>query len=254
MRDGSVADEMRYIEAIERRFDTHVRWVPTPSALDVDGCVRSVLEAESPLGLWPTLNAGLHSELGVSGSRSLLSGLWGDEVAFSQGVSGRHGAAPALRVESPPPDGVPEVVCGDSSAGRTITSGLVHDIVYAHTPDLLYRERGLSGCPTARDRRPCSPTSSGLGPRRGSRLPARHRQWTSYHTQAVLGVTSDWTAMTRTEIQSKLAHRHGAEASFPFLDRDLVGFIASNNGELMSWQGSAQGRLCARLRPPTFPP
>ena len=241
MRDGSMADEMRFIEAIERRFDTEVRWVPTPNALDVDGCIQSVLEAESPLGLWPTLNAGLHSELGESGSRSLLSGLWGDEVAFSRGYLVdmarrlRFGAIRRDLTEFPK-------WFTETSAGWPITRGFLYDLVYAHVPDLLYRERRRMYARSAATR---SVFTEAFRARARERFapPDIEHGWGSYHREVILGLTSDWAAMTRTEIQSKIIHRSGAEASFPFLDRDLVAFIASNSGEFMNWKGVPKAGL-----------
>ena len=241
MRDDSLADEMRYIRAIERHFGTEIRWAPTAIALDVDACIRSVFEAESPVWLMTSMNASLYTALEESGSRSLLSGLWGDEVTFSRGYLVdmarrlRFGSIRRHLTEFPK-------WFTDTPVGRTILRGLFYDAVYAHTPDIMYRERSRL---YARGRAKVSVFTDDFRARAASRFapPVRERAWKSYHTQMILGVTSDWTAMTRTEIQSKVIHRHGAEASFPFLDRDLVAFIASNRGEFMSWKGVPKAAL-----------
>jgi len=241
MRDGSVADEMRFIGAVERRFDTQVRWVPTATALDVDRCIQTVLGAESPLGLWPTLDDGLHSTLDESGSRSLLSGLWGDEVTFSRGylvdMARRLRFGSVLRHLTEFPRWFTE-----TSAGWPITRGLFYDLVYAHVPDLLYRERRRLYSRRAATK---SVYTDAFRARARERFapPNMQHGWRSYHREVILGLVSDWTAMTRTEIQSKVIHRHGAEASFPFLDRDLVAFIASNSGEFMNWKGVPKAGL-----------
>ena len=255
LRDDSLADEMHYVEghrAPLRNRERHRRGAPPGERAPGRGTVSGVSSRRSPrCGSSPRSTRASFRGRGREPTAEPALRTLGRRGDVQSCIPRRHGAATALRVHRRHLMEFPKWF-EDSPVGRTITSGLVHDIVYAHTPDLLYRERGL-WVPDVARRRPCSPTSSVLGPRRGSRLPAAspvdelpHPGGPRRHLRL------DRHDSDRDPVEARTSTRCRGELPFPGPRSGRVHRFEHRRAHELARECPRQA--LPRLRPPTFPP
>ena len=246
--DGLPSDEKQYLGDIERMHGLTIhRWQDLPTGL-IEGSREGIRHLEMP-GLdtrW-TGTLAYYRAIRDLGARALLTGHWGDQFQVEDGFlvdllcrgrwirawrDGReyrrwkdHGAGDVARnlPRALARHLLPAAVLRGLQRVRGRGDGS-HDLEEWYTPAFMARGRAAL-------MRPQPEPPAGPAHARALYRQARSR----YH---VLGM--EWN--------NKLAAMHGFEVAFPFLDRDLIGFLMAIPGELVTWQGVPKGLLRVALR------
>jgi len=239
---GSAADEEGFVAEIERQYDLGIERVPVALVGPQRGVRDEVWSVECPV-----LNLLWHSDslyldtIRRRGASVVLTGHWGDHFLGNRSymvdyvIRGEWGRLwrfarqhprrfrrnfPRLLFRHLTPEGWLRPV-------RWVRAKLVRpawDIrCYSDSFVRLIRQRELAWKPFA------GPFASAHAA--SLYLEVRGR----YHVAAL-----EWS--------SKVAARHGVEAAFPFLDRDLIGFLMAIPGEATNWDEVGKGLLRHAMR------
>lgn len=249
--DGGDADERKYLRAVEVRCGVAIEQFPIEPNVGLPRSIRDQVHAiEVPFldYMWG-LTSELHRRTAGRGSRVLLSGIWGDQVLFSQayladlvwrfawGEIGRHTREWARYV--------------GAAEARVLKWRIAADVVRHFVPTPLVgplkrarlvvfgrkrKKRWFSDAFLQRALRfEAQPATIGNGfhsaHARSIYLEARSK----YHVQCM-----EWN--------NKAAALHGLDVAFPFLDRDLLAFLLAAPGEIQNRNGVPRALLREAMR------
>ncbi len=223
--DDSPSDEKKFLLEIERHYAVSIERVPMILLGLMEGCSEAVWQSETPLLLdhqWNTSHIFLR-EARHHGTRTLLTGHWGDQILFPPGYlidlfyrlkwnqirSHLHEYSRWLTDVAP----------------QTIRQHLFLGHMKYHVPDFsvpywrkIRATRHHPWYSASFLSRAFRPASNGSAQRR--RFPSAHAQClyeearSGYHVQCM-----EWN--------NKIAATPGLDIAFPFLDRDLISFLMS---------------------------
>jgi asparagine synthase (glutamine-hydrolysing) len=244
-------DEQRYLGDIEDAFAVAVDRFPIePRTGLVDGVIEQIAAVEAPFVdyMWGVTRE-LHVRAAASGARSLLTGHWGDQLLFSTAylidLLGRGSWRDIWRHTQ-------EYAryFGAAETGvyrrRLLLDAMRHFVPrQLAAPLKRLRLRVV-------DRRRLKPwfTDAFLD----GALRHRHRLATfdhcfhSAHAKAVYCEARSKYQVQCMEWNTKVAARHGMDASFPFLDRDLIQFLMAIPGEVHARNGVPRVLLREAMR------
>jgi asparagine synthase (glutamine-hydrolysing) len=249
--EGTDADESRYLRDIEREYAVAIERFPIePLTGLVRGADEQVRAIEAPFldYMWGVTRE-LHQRAAARGSRVLLSGHWGDQVLFSTaylvdlfrrfawGEVRRHTREYARWL--------------GAAEARELTRRFAVAVARHHVPELLvpplkWMKRRLFRVERSKPWfseafiRPAlrfanRPATIGNGfhsaQARSIYLEARSK----YHVQCM-----EWN--------NKVGALYGLDVAFPFLDRDLLGFLMAIPGEIQNRHGVPRALLREAMR------
>ncbi|MBI4421389.1 MAG: hypothetical protein HY560_11245 [Gemmatimonadetes bacterium] len=248
---GSDADERRYLLDIERQYDASIARIPIEPLLGlVAGAEDQVRAIEAPFldYMWGVTRA-VHAGARDRGARVLLSGHWGDQVLFSPaylvdlfrrfawGEIARHTREYARWF------GAEET--------RLLKRRFLMDVVRRHMPRFLVPalkalRRRLSRPPRTGPWFSARFLQRGLGA--ANRPATLGNGFHSAHAESIyLEVRSKYHVHCM-EWNNKIGARHGLDAVFPFLDRDLVALLMAVPGDAQAWAGVPRALLREAMR------
>jgi asparagine synthase (glutamine-hydrolysing) len=249
--DRAETDEQRYLSDIEAQYDVTVDRFPIEPWTGMARGVRDQVETiEAPFVdyLWGVTRE-LHTRAAASGARSMLSGHWGDQMLFSTAYLidllrcgawrsiWRHTRAYARYF-------------GDSETKRTRRLLLV-DAVRYHVPRAIAPPLKWLRLRVLARRRPQSWFSStflAAALRHRYRLATFERTFHSAHARAVyIEARSKYQAQCM-DWSAKVGARHALDIAFPFLDRDLIGFLMAIPGDVYARDGVPRVLLREAMR------
>jgi asparagine synthase (glutamine-hydrolysing) len=240
--DGSPADELSYIEAIERCYGAEIERIPTgPLALS-DDPENDVWNLEMPFLLHKTLHK-LHHVAASRGARVLLTGYWGDEIL----------SAPTYLV-----DLLRQLKFREFrqhfNAFKRLLEGVsyrffhrifLRDLILHHIPEpLLPWARNLKARVFPSGWNIQVKTAAMRQQALGRLLKKFPRKiFGSAHTKALYREMKMVYCNFQVELFSKLAARSGLELSNPFMDREVLSFQMGIPGNISCHQGVTKGLL-----------
>jgi asparagine synthase (glutamine-hydrolysing) len=247
---GTDADEHKYLLDLERECDCSIDRFPVDRLLGpVKGAENQIEAIEAPFVdyMWGVTQE-LHRRATGRGSRVLLSGHWGDQVLFSSAYLvdllrsrrwmdvWRH-----LREyrEWIHPAEARELArrCAFESMRSHVPASLV--------PVLKRLRRRLK----ASHSQPWF-SSAFVGPtmKLADRPATLSASFHSFHARSIyLEVRSKYHVQCM-EWNNKVAARHGLDAAFPFLDRDLLSFLIAIPGDVQNRHGVPRALLRDSMR------
>jgi asparagine synthase (glutamine-hydrolysing) len=250
--DGSDADESEFLDEIEAFSGIPIERLPMVAGV-LERCEEGIWHVEVPWldGQWNT-TVEFMAWLRQAGVRVMMTGNWADELLFPQAYLvdlfrrlrwrqlGAH-----LREFGPWMTDADE---------RFFRRRFWMDLVKFHLPapllPLAHRSRVKRGVPWfARDFRR-------RGYRRAWRLRRDVRSSGTAHFRSLYAEARSAHHVMCLEWNDKVAALHGLEITYPFLDRDLVAFLMSVPGEIVTRGGvpkallreAMQGRLPEPIR------
>lgn len=253
---GTPSDEIRYVEAIERKYGISVHRVPssigifTGSRDSVRAFEEQLYHIESP---YPndlvTMDTSLRRAVRAQGARVLLSGHWGDQFLFAQDylVDLIHRFR-WIRAFSHLQEYPRWFTDASPDAYR---QRFRLDLIKYHAPQsllpLLRKARKALGglnrdCPWYGDR------LRELARRSDYRPPRARSQFATVHAVGMYAEARARYHVLNLEWNDKMAALYGAEAGFPYMDRDLLAFLMNAPGEVLTWRGVPKGLLRIALR------
>jgi asparagine synthase (glutamine-hydrolysing) len=237
--EGSPSDEQAFLVDIERMYGLSIARIPPRTPGSMDGCEESVWHIEAPYldQQWNTLHRSLATAR-HAGARVMLTGHWGDQVLFSQGylvdlfrqLRWREISAHLREFSRWMADTDPQVF-----RERFGLDLIKHYIPHALLPFLRLLRARQPDWYTAMLRRRAR-WHLLRQPLLGAHLPTVHAR--SLYDEA----RSPHHALC-LEWDNKVAAMHGLETAFPFLDRDLLSFLMSIPGEILTCNGIPKGLL-----------
>jgi asparagine synthase (glutamine-hydrolysing) len=249
--DRSDSDEQRFLRAIETRYGIMCDRFPIEP---LTGLVRGVEDLvgaiEAPLldYMWG-ITQELHTRAAASGARSMLSGHWGDQMLFSSAYLVdlfRRGAWRTILRHTREY----ERYFGTREA-RVRRRAFVHDVIRHHVPRAVAPALKWLSLRVL-DRRHPKPwfTSAFLhrALRRRYRLATFDRPFHSAHARAVYVEARSKYHVQCMEWNAKVGAMHGLDVAFPFLDRDLIGFLMAIPGEVHARDGVPRVLLREAMR------
>ena len=248
---GSDADEREYLAIIEREYGVAIDRFPMEPLIGfARGADDQVSAVESPFVdyMW-WITRELHRRAAATGARVLLSGHWGDQVLFSMSYIVdlfNRGAWTTIRRHTREYGrwfGVGEA--------RVMTRRLPTDIARQHlpraiVPPLTWVRRRLLGMHRQK------PYFSDRFLRRALRDADRPATigsgFHSAHARSIyLEARSKYNVMCM-EWNNKIGALHGLDFVFPFLDRDLLGFLMAVPGEIQNQGGVPRAMMREAMR------
>ncbi len=256
MPTGTPADEMIYVQAIERDYHARIeRVLVKRGMLDGNehelGQVHRLVEiTEMPflddqLATSKVLYAGIRA----TGARSLLTGHWGDQMLFTQAylvdllrrmrwarVRGHLREFTRWLTDTDP---------------RALRQRFLLDLVKYHAPAsalpmLRQLRRKILG--RTRDCAWYSDWFRGLAARGVYRNPHDGKRFTSLHARSLYEDVRARYYVLSLEWNDKFGAAHGLEMSFPFLDPELVAFLMAIPGDVQTAGGVPKAILREAMR------
>jgi asparagine synthase (glutamine-hydrolysing) len=249
--DRAETDEQRYLRNIEARYGVAIdRFSIEPLTGIVRGVRDQVAAIEAPFVdyMWGVTRE-LHARAKAAGARSMLSGHWGDQMLFSTAYLIdllRRGAWRSIWEHTR------EYAryFGDGETKRTRRLLLV-DAVRYHVPRALAPPLKWLRLRVLDRREPRSWFSRAFlaaARRNQYRLATFERTFHSAHARAVyIEARSKYQAQCM-EWSAKVGARHGLDVAFPFLDRDLIGFLMAIPGDVHARDGVPRVLLREAMR------
>jgi asparagine synthase (glutamine-hydrolysing) len=248
---GTEADERRYVEAIELKYGTSIERIDAEPLMGVARDIEEqIAAAEAPFVdyLWG-LTRQLHQRAVAGGARVLLTGHWGDQVLFSSAYLVdlfRQLAWLDVRRH------IRQYVkwFGEEET-RALVRRFAVDLGRHHLPTrfiapLKWVRRRWLGV-----ERPKPWFADGFL-RRALRLANRPatlgKGFRSAHAQAIYVEARSKYYVHCLEWHNKIGARHGLDAAFPFLDRDLLAFVMAVPGEIQARNGVARALAREAMR------
>jgi asparagine synthase (glutamine-hydrolysing) len=244
--EGSEADEQRYLREIERSYTVSFERFPMEPLLGVvRGAEEQVRANEAPLVdyLWgPTREVYLRAR--ESGARVLFSGHWGDEMLFSSAylvdLFGRFAFRQILRHAGT------YARFFDAGETRVMRRRFVLDVARHYVPRavaplLKALHRGIA--PPERPRPWFSDSFRRWALRFANRPVDLGDGFHSEHARSLYLEARSKYHVHCMEWNNKCAALHGLDAAFPFLDRDLIGFLMAVPGEVQNRDGVPRALL-----------
>jgi asparagine synthase (glutamine-hydrolysing) len=240
------SEENRLIAAVEssRRVRVHRVAVGPPS--DLHDATRDAWHSE-----WPRVDDGWCAQRRMvewareQGARTLLTGLWSDQIAFTTGyLSDLFVRLQWRRIAAHLAEYSRWFVDADPSYFR---SRFRRDLVFNLTPHWIRaRLRPLQAWRN-------TPGAAAINPawtvRTTRRRPSVNRPpAASAHARAVYQVIRSTSRRLQFEADEKLAASSGLEAVSPFLDRDVIAYLMSIPGEVVNHHGVPRALLRDAMR------
>lgn len=234
---GSPSDEARYVVEIERAYGRTIDRLPMQMGLlrRADEAMRS---AEMPMldDHWNTTEASYRAITGL-GAGVLLTGHWGDQVLF----------APAYLVDLCRRGAWRQALSHLEEFGRWFTDvnptycrrQFARDLVRYSLPRSLFER-------LRRFRRRAAPPWYSRSFRASGRIAGPHPpriSWPSAYARSLYEETRSNSHVLCMEWNNKMAGRYGLDMAFPFLDRDLLAFLISIPGDMLTWKGVPKALL-----------
>jgi len=248
---GSDADEQRYVAEIERDAGVAIDQFSIEPLLGIiPGAGQQVEATEVPMldYTWG-ITCELHRRATARGARVLLGGHWGDQVLFSTAYLVdlfRRLAWPEIlrhRGQYVRWLGLPEA--------RVLKRRFVLDVGRRHLPRLLIpplkwiRRRALR---VERPKPWLSPAFLRRGLSSANRLAAIGNGFHSEQARAIYFEARSKYHVHCMERNNKVCALHGLDVAYPFLDRDLLGFLMAIPGEIQNCGGVPRGLLREAMR------
>ena len=248
--EGSPADERQYLVEMERVYGIDIQRIPMAPLMGIaDGADEQAWATEAPFVdyQWGVTRA-VHAAVRERGARVLLSGHWGDEVLFSPvylvDMARRFAWATVRAHLAQYHNWFSHGEAGELA--RRFRLGVARSVVPRPlVPPLKWLRQRLFG----------RAAPAWLAPgfaRRALRFAHRPANigsgFHSGHARAVyLQVRSKYHVHCM-EWNNKVGAMHGLETAFPFLDRDLVGFLIGVPGHLQNANGVPRALARRALR------
>lgn len=238
---GSPADEVRFVEAIERRWGVEVLRIPLTATDLLGHAAMQTFASEMPWlnEMWSTMAASIEVFQG-SGVRRYLTGQWGDQVLYEQAYlvdlfnAGRWGTLARSLREIPRWEvGMPHRVPARRFLGQLARWNVPRSAV----PVLRQLDRRFVG---ARRDRPWYTERLRV---HGTAQPPRRVNVgfasASVHARNLYAKLRSKYYVLGHEWDNKINAWHGLETSSPFMDRELLSFVMAVPGEVTN-QGGRQ--------------
>jgi hypothetical protein len=240
---GNSADEVGYIEAIERHENTPIARIKSePLSYFTHDC-QPALQSELPYAAsnWSTASK-LREFLAASGARTILTGHWGDQVLFEQ----RY-LVDLLR----------SLKFGTLFAHLRQFGRWYREVDSAHFRRQFLRDAAKSILPLAASNRikrilnrRCLASSRSIYCERFTDLvsnlnaPATISARTaSEHFSAIYEQVCSRRYQMLLDAMNKIGNHSGVEFAFPFLDRELLEFLIGIPGQVATLDGVPKGLL-----------
>jgi asparagine synthase (glutamine-hydrolysing) len=249
--DRAETDEQRYVGDIEAQYGVTVDRIPIePLTGMVRGVRDQVTATEAPFVdyMWGVTRE-LHTRAVAAGARSMLSGHWGDQMLFSTAYLIdllRRGAWRSIRQHTR------EYAryFGDSETKRTRRLLLI-DAVRYHVPRAIAPPLKWLRLRVLERREPkswFSRTFLAAARRDRYRLATFERTFHSAHARSIYVEARSKYQTQCMDWSAKVGARHALDIAFPFLDRDLIGFLMAIPGEVYARDGVPRVLLREAMR------
>lgn len=243
-RDGSPADESRFLAEVERLYDIDIKYSLVGAGDVMPGARQQVWHHELPFldGLWDAWSRSI-SVARQLGARVLVTGIWGDQVVFPQAYLVdlfRHlkwGAVKQHLEEFP-------LWLGKDEA-NVLRQEFLRNAAKSCLP-----EAAVKWIRRLRSRPDCDWYSYAIRRRTRPQSQARHSRiaFASEHARSLYSEVRSSYAQMHLERLNKMAAMQGMDINFPFLDRDLVSFLIGIPGEMQAWGGVPKAILREAMR------
>jgi asparagine synthase (glutamine-hydrolysing) len=243
--DGSPSDEKQFLGDLERHCSIAIERLPAGRPGMMDGCFDAVWHIEAPFldQQWNTMH-GFFRAARQRGTRVMLTGHWADQVLFPQ----------AYLVDLFRQLRWREAVAHIREFGRWMTDTEPQcftrrfwlDLVKYHVPNVFvpYLRQLRAGRPPAW----YAHSIRRLARRHVPRQPVLGAHLPNAHSRSLYEEVRSSYQVRCMEWNNKVAAMHGLEMTFPFLDRDLLSFLMSIPGEVLTWKGVPKGLLREAMR------
>lgn len=248
--DGSAADESRFVAAIERELG-EIERIDTPAAGAVLGDARAVIRrVEAPmLDVQGNRSAAFMKAIAQRGARVLLTGHWGDQLLFDQAYlvdELRRGSWGTVRSHLREyrnwfPDSN-----GSEFSQRVLSDALDHAAPRWVRP-MARRVRGVGRAPEWWQSWYTTRFVDAAAPDTFDRAPLHTGRASALSIALFREVRSKYHALC-LETSSKISAACGLQMTFPYLDRDLVGFLMRVPGEHLVRGGVPKALLREAMR------
>jgi asparagine synthase (glutamine-hydrolysing) len=247
--DGSPSDERAFLREIERAYELSIRQVPLEGDGFYDGAREGIWYAESPMhDPQSTLTDKFNALIRQSGAKLILPGAWGDQVLFDQSYLIDFFRRLAwFKIPAHLREYRQWMTDADPSH---FTRVFLRSLIRRYVPDRIIpplrklRARVLKA-PAHRWH------TDALGVRARShsnKAAAPANDHGSAHFQAIYSEVRSGSHVQLMEEANKSAAKHGLDIAFPFLDRDLLTFLAGIPGEIQTWNGRPKALLRDAMR------
>jgi asparagine synthase (glutamine-hydrolysing) len=241
---GSDADESEFLADIEAFTGIQIERLPMAQGI-LDRCEEGIWHLEVPWldGQWNT-TVEFMGWLGQAGVRVMMTGNWADELLFPQAyLVDLFRRMRWRQISAHLREFGPWMTDADE---RFFCRRFWMDLVKFHLPGpllpLAHRSRVKRGVPWfARDFRR-------HGYRRSWRLRRDVRTSGTAHFRSLYAEARSAHHVMCLEWNDKIAAMHGLEITYPFLDRDLVAFLMSVPGEIITCGGVPKALLREAMR------
>ena len=251
--EGSPSDEQRFLLDIERAFGVSIDRVAGGVPGVMDHSRDEVWHVEVPLlDALGNRQHGLLRAARQRGARVLLTGHWGDQVLCERSylidLARRFKWIQVWKHLNEYPRWYADVV------KPGFTRAFFRECVRQHAPRALVaaarrrrtrtraHPRRVHWYTDAFSQRPAgSGATPDTGPRFHGSIAGRSRP--SVHARSIYREVRNSYHVLCMEWNDKAAAMYGLETAFPFLDRDLLSFLAAIPGEMQTWKGIPKALL-----------
>jgi asparagine synthase (glutamine-hydrolysing) len=248
---GTDADERRYLVDIERDYGVEIERFPIEPLQGVVHLAGEQVHAmEAPFldYLWGVTRE-LHRRAVAHGSRSILSGQWGDQVLFSSAYLGDLARRFAWREIGRHRREYLRWI--GAAAMPVISRNLVLDLARhwvprSLLPPLKWARRRLLR--VERQRRWFSKAFLRRALRFGDRPATLGNGFHSAHARSIYLEARSKYHVQCMEWNNKICASHGLDAAFPFLDRDLIRLLMAIPGEIQNRGGVPRALMREAMR------
>ncbi len=242
---GSPSDESAFLTEIERQYGVMISRLPIGSMGPLNGSRREVWHVEVPFldEMWATTRA-FHSTVQRHGARVLLTGHWADQLLFDQAYLVDRFYDFAWRELRTHLNEFPRWFT--DCPGLDFRRRFIVDLVkYSLPGPLISLLRSLRLKPA----RPWYSRAFRKRARRGPLSTLPHgTKFPTAHARSLYEQARSSRQVMCMEWENKVASMHGLDATFPFLDRDLVSFLMRIPGEIQTYRGVPKVLLREGLR------
>ncbi|CAN5867901.1 hypothetical protein BH23GEM5_BH23GEM5_15660 [soil metagenome] len=248
VRDGSTADEGAYIDEIERYQGASIHRVPLKPGF-LEGSEQTVWHAENPrLDLLWSMTGQLQRATRQLGCRVVLTGIGADETHSDQAylvdlfrrLSWRRIAAHLREIPRWYTDTDPTYFARQFR----------HQLLRHHAPGAvmsLYRHLRVRARPPERDGSWYAPAF-----RDRMRLPREQSRCAgplaNVHAKSVCMYMRSRIYDLKVDLRNKVGAMDGVQLTYPYLDSDVLSFLTSIPGEVMTNNGVPKGLLREAMR------
>lgn len=248
--DGSAHDESRFIAELEREHG-QIERIDTPvSGAVLEGARAIIRYTEAPmLDVQGNRTAAFMKAIARRGAGALLTGHWGDQLLFDQAYlvdDLRRGSWGTVRAHLREyrnwfPD----------AEGREFSRRLISDTIDHAAPrwvrPLARRVRAIGRAPGWWQRWYTGRFVDAAAPDTFDREPLHTRRASALSVALFREVRSKYHALC-LETSSKISAAYGLQMSFPYLDRDVVGFVIRLPAALLVRGGVPKALLREAMR------